>query len=251
MHRLPNFQVRLVIFVAESITVVIPACNEEQNIRRIGGELIPVMRKIGMPYEVLVIDDGSKDNTADEVRRLQKKYKNIKLVQHGKNLGLGAGTRTGIKNARGSLIIFLDADFTFHPREIPKLLAKYRSGDYDCVIGSQFGKGGKTKMQAHRKFLSKSVNIMYRHLLGQDITTMSSIFRLYRRDALKGISMKSHGFDICAEILFDMIKKNRRVVEVPVTLTTRIYGESKISNTKEIKNHLKLLSKVAKWRIIK
>lgn len=237
--------------MAESITVVIPACNEEQNIRRIGGELIPVMRKIGMPYEVLVIDDGSKDNTADEVRRLQKKYKNIKLVQHGKNLGLGAGTRTGIKNARGSLIIFLDADFTFHPREIPKLLAKYRSGDYDCVIGSQFGKGGKTKMQAHRKFLSKSVNIMYRHLLGQDITTMSSIFRLYRRDALKGISMKSHGFDICAEILFDMIKKNRRVVEVPVTLTTRIYGESKISNTKEIKNHLKLLSKVAKWRIIK
>lgn len=234
----------------DSLTVVIPACNEEQNIKRIDKELMPVLTRIGMPYDILIIDDGSKDGTVAEVRRLQKKYKPIRLVRHPRNLGLGAGTRTGIKNAKGTLIVFLDADFTFHPKEIPKLLAKYRSGNYDCVIGSQFGKGGKTRMQAHRKFLSKSVNVLYRHMLGQDITTMSSIFRLYKKSALKGISMKSHGFDICAEILFDMIKKNRRVVEVPVTLTTRIYGESKISNTREIKNHLKLLSKVAKWRLM-
>lgn len=233
----------------DSMTVAIPACNEEENIRRIEKELIPVMKGIGMPYEILIIDDGSKDNTAEEVRKLQKKYKAVRMVQHGRNLGLGAGTRTGVKNARGSLLVFLDADFTFHPREIPKLLAKYRSGDYDCVIGSQFGKGGKTRMQAHRKFLSRSVNALYRIMLGKNVTTMSSIFRLYKKTALKGISMKSDGFDVCAEILFDMIKKNRKVAEVPVTLTTRIYGESKISNRKEIKNHLKLLSKIAKWRI--
>ena len=87
-------------------------------------------------------------------------------------------------------------------------------------------------------------------MLGRNITTISSIFRLYRKSALKGISMKSNNFDICAEMLFDMIKKNRKITEVPVTLTTRIYGESKISNTREIKNHLKLLSKIAKWRIV-
>ena len=231
-----------------SLTVAIPACNEEQNIRRIPGELMPVLKRIGMPYEVLIIDDGSKDGTALEARKLMKKFRTVRLVQHPRNLGLGAGTRTGVKNTRGTLLVFLDADFTFHPREIPKLLAKYRSGDYDCVIGSQFGKGGRTKMQAHRKFLSRSVNMLYRIMLGKKITTMSSIFRLYRKSALEGISMKSHGFDVCAEILFDMIKKGRRVVEVPVTLTTRIYGESKISNTREIKNHLKLLFKIAFWR---
>ncbi|MBS3050569.1 MAG: glycosyltransferase [Candidatus Aenigmarchaeota archaeon] len=231
-------------------TVAIPACNEEENIKRIDKELIPVMKNIGMPYEILVIDDGSTDKTAEEVRRLQKKYKNIRLVQHDRNLGLGAGTRTAVKNSKGSILLFLDADFTFHPREIPKLLEKYRDGDYDCIIGTQFGKGGKTKMQAHRKFLSKSVNTLYRFMLGRNITTISSIFRLYRKSALKGISMKSNNFDICAEMLFDMIKKNRKITEVPVTLTTRIYGESKISNTREIKNHLKLLSKIAKWRIV-
>lgn len=232
------------------LTVAIPACNEEENIKRIDEELMPVMKNIGMPYEILIIDDGSKDNTAEEVRKLQKKYKNIRLIQHGRNLGLGAGTRTGVRHARGSLLVFLDADFTFHPREIPKLIKKYKNGDYDCIIGTQFGKGGKTKMQKHRKFLSKSVNTLYRILLGRDITTMSSIFRLYKRSALKGISMKSNNFDICAEMLFDMIKKNCRVVEVPVTLTTRIYGESKLNNMQEIKNHLRLLTKIAKWRLI-
>ncbi len=231
------------------LTVAIPACNEEDNIKRIDRELMPVMKKIGMPYEVLIIDDGSTDGTAEEARKLQKKYKPVRLLQHGKNLGLGAGTRTGVRESRGSLLVFLDADFTFHPSEIPKLLEKYRSGDYDCVIGAQFGKGGKTRMQAHRKFLSRSVNALYRILLGRNITTMSSIFRLYKKSALKGISMKSSGFDICAEILFDMIKKKRNIVEVPVTLTTRIYGESKISNMREIKNHLRLLSRIAKWRI--
>lgn len=234
----------------DSLTIAIPACNEEENIKRIGKELIPVMKNIGMPYEILIVDDGSTDGTAEEVRKLQNKYKFMRLVQHGRNLGLGAGTRTGIKNARGSLLVFLDADFTFHPREIPKLIEKYKSGDYDCVIGTQFGKGGKTRMQAHRKFLSKSVNTLYRILLGRDITTMSSIFRLYKKTSLRGVSMKSNSFDICAEILFDMIKKNRKVVEVPVTLTTRIYGESKLNNMQEIKNHLKLLAKIAKWRLV-
>src|SRR3989338_9224267 len=154
----------------ESLTVAIPACNEEQNIRRIEKELIPVLKGVGMSYEILVIDDGSTDGTADEVRKLQKKYRHIRMVQHPRNMGLGAGTRTGVKSAKGTLIIFLDADFTFHPREIPKLIAKYNSGTYDCVIGSQFGKGGKTRMQAHRKFLSKSVNILYSIMLGRNIT---------------------------------------------------------------------------------
>ena len=235
--------------MSESLTVVIPACNEEQNIRRIEKELIPVLKGVGMRYEILVIDDGSTDGTADEVRKLQKKYRYVRMVQHPRNMGLGAGTRTGVKSAKGTLIIFLDADFTFHPREIPKLITKYNSGDYDCVIGTHFGKGGRTKVLWYRKFLSKSVNTLYSTLLGRNITAMSSIFRLYRRDALKGISMKSRGFDICAEILFDMIKKGRNVIEVPVTLTTRIYGESKLSNTKEIKNHIKLLAKIAKWRV--
>lgn len=233
------------------LTVAIPAYNEEENLKRIEKELIPVMKKLKMPYEILVVDDGSKDNTANEILKLKKKYNFVRLVKHPKNMGLGAGVKTSIRNAKGDAIIFLDADFTFHPSEIPKILRKYEKGNYDCVIGTQFGKGGKTKMQIHRKFLSKGVNLLYRIFLGRKITSMSSIFRLYRKSSLDGISMKSNNFDINAEILFDMIKKNKKIVEVPATLTTRIYGESKLNNIQEIKNHLGILSKIIKWRLSK
>jgi len=230
----------------DKFSIIIPAYNEEQNIPRIKKELIPVAEKLG-DYEILIVNDGSKDKTEEEAKKLLSK--NVRLVSHEKNMGLGAAMKTGIKESVGSVLIFLDSDFTFHPNEIPKLIQKYNEGDFDCVIGTQFGKQGKTKMQLHRKFLSKSVNLMYTAVLGRKITSMSAIFRLYKKSSLNGIEMKSNNFDLNAEIVFNMIKKKMKIVEVPVTLTTRIYGESKIDNKREIKNHLKLLSKIVKWRI--
>ncbi|MFA4819930.1 MAG: glycosyltransferase [Candidatus Aenigmatarchaeota archaeon] len=231
----------------EKLSIIIPACNEQDNIKRIPSELMPVARKIGN-FEVIIVDDGSKDLTAKIAKELSKDRR-IRLVKHEKNMGLGAAIRTGIANSTGDLIVFLDADFTFHPSEIPKLLEKYNKGNYDCVIGTQFGKGGKTKMQFHRKILSKGVNTLYRIFLGRKITSMSSIFRLYKKSALRGIGMKSNNFDICAEMLFDMIKNGKSITEVPVTLTTRMYGESKLNNRREIKNHIKVLTKILKWRL--
>ncbi len=230
----------------EKLSVIIPAYNEELNIRRIPGELMPTMEKIGN-YEIVIVDDGSKDNTLKVAKKLKGK---IRVVKHPRNMGLGAAMKTGLKNSTGDLIIFLDADLTFHPREIPKLLKKYYSGNYDCVIGTQFGKGSKTRMKFHRKLISKTVNVLYTAALGRNVTSMSAIFRVYKRSALRGISMTSNNFDINAEILFDMIKKGKNVAEVPVTLTARKYGKSKISFTKETKNHIKILSKIVKWRFL-
>jgi glycosyltransferase involved in cell wall biosynthesis len=229
------------------ISVIIPAYNEEQNIKRIPRELTPVMNKFPS-YEILIVDDGSKDNTGKISDDLAKKGK-IRVVHHPRNMGLGAAVKTGIKNSKGDALIFLDSDFTFHPREIPKLMEKYNGGEYDCVIGTHFGKNSKNEILFHRKVLSKSVNVLYTVMLGKRITAMSSLFRLYKKSALKGISMRSNDFDINAEILFDMIKKGKKITEVPVTLTTRKYGESKLKNTREIKNHLRLLSKILAWRI--
>ncbi len=230
----------------EKLSVIISAYNEEENLKRIPRELMPTMEKIGN-YEVVIVDDGSVDKTLEVSRKLAK-HRKIKAIKHPRNMGLGAGMKTGLKNSSGELVVFLDADFTFHPTEIPKLLKKYNSGRYDCVIGTQFGKGSKTRMKFHRKFISKAVNILYTIALGRNITSMSAIFRVYRRSALKGVSMTSNNFDINAEMLFDMIKKKKSIVEVPVTLTARKYGVSKISFTKETKNHLKILSKIVKWR---
>ena len=106
------------------MSVVIPAFNEQENIKRIPKELLPVLNKMIIKYEVIIIDDGSKDDTAKEVQKIIRKYRNVRIVSHRKNMGLAEATRTSIKHLKGNIAVFLDSDFTFHPREIPKLYAK-------------------------------------------------------------------------------------------------------------------------------
>ena len=232
------------------ITVAIPAYNEEENIKRIEPELLPVLEKLKLAYEVIIIDDGSDDKTAEYAFNLTKKYEQIRLVKHSKNMGLGAAIKTAIGNAWGEVFIPLDSDFTFHPREMPKLVTRFNEGDVDCVIGSHFGKSGKTEnIPFHRLFLSKTVNILYSFLLGKKLSSISSIFRLYKTHQLKELNLVSNDFDINAEILFHLIKRERKIVEVPVTLSTRICGESKLDNKREIRNHLRLFKKILLWRV--
>ncbi len=231
------------------ISVVIPAYNEEYNIRRVPRELLPVLTKLPVKYEVIIIDDGSTDKTYDEAVKISKKYRNVKVVRHSKNMGLAGGTRTGIKHVKGNLTVFLDSDFTFHPLEIPKLYKRYVETNCDCVVGSHFSSKGGTDVLLHRLILSKGVNKLYSTLLGKKISTISSIFRLYRTRELKKLRLTGTGFSICAEILVKMIKNKKRIEEVPVRLTTRIYGESKLNNRKEFINHVRMLSKIVSWKI--
>jgi glycosyltransferase involved in cell wall biosynthesis len=172
------------------------------------------------------------------------------LVKHGVNRGLGCAVKTGVENARGDVIIILDADFTFHPSHIPELYNAYLATGYDCIIGSHFGKGGKTEgVPFHRLLLSKAINLLYSIIIGKKVSSISSIFRLYRAEKLKEITIETSGFDINAEILFKLIQRKAKIMEVPVVLTTRKYGESKIRISKEISNNLKLLNKVLLWRM--
>jgi len=231
------------------ITYLVPVFNEEENLLRIAPELLPVIKKIGK-FEILIVDDGSIDKSREIEDELSKKHKEIVVVKHKKNRGLGAAVRTGINHANGDLLIALDADFTFHPNEIPKLIEAHEKTNADCVIGSHFLKGGNfEKVLTHRVFLSKAVNKVYQILMGKKIASISSIFRLYRTDCLKKMPIVSTGFDINAEILFKLIKAKRKIIEVPATLTTRIHGESKINTAREIKNHIKLILKILYWRI--
>ncbi len=232
------------------LTVSIACYNEAENIQRFEKELLPVLKSLRMPFEVLLIDDGSKDNTLEVAEKLAKKHKEFRVIKHPRNLGLGAGIKTGIREAKGNLLILLDADLTFHPNQIPLLFERFNKGDVDCVIGSHFQEGGKLeKVPLYRIILSKGVNICYNILLGKRIKAISSIFRLYKTGQLKEMKLESNGFDLNAEILVKLIRNQKKVAEVPVTLTTRIYGVSKLNNFKEAKNHIKLLTKILWWKI--
>jgi dolichol-phosphate mannosyltransferase len=231
------------------ISIIIPAYNEEGNIPRIKTELLPILNSIKKPYEVLIINDGSKDKTHEE--SLELKNKNIRLIDHEKNMGLGAAVRTGIENAKGEIIITYEADFTWAPHYITELLKKQKETNADCVIGSHFHKEGR--LEGHSKFvprifMSRVVNKMYQVILGEKIYSTSSLFRIYKSESLKRLKLESTGFNINAEILTKMVLNKNKIVEVPVVLTKRIYGKSSINVPKAIINHLKIIFKTIKWR---
>ncbi len=231
------------------LSVIIPAYNEEDNISRISSELVPVLKRLGR-YEIIIVDDGSTDSTTDRAEEMQKKHNEVVIARHGANKGLGAAIITGINAARGDTTIMLDSDFTFHPKDIPRLLDAYKKYGADCVIGSPYAAGGRLEdVPFFRAALSKGVNMLYSLVIGRRVKSFSTIFRVYKTEHLKKMRLHSRGFSICAEILFRLMQKNRKIIEVPATLGTRIHGKSKINIKKEMKNNLLFLTKALFWKI--
>ncbi len=230
------------------LSVILPCLNEERNIRRIPAELLPVLKNIGEDFEIIIVDDGSTDDSEREVLKI--KEPRIKIVKHFKNLGLGCAIRTGIDNAKGDLLITLDTDFTFSPKYIPLLLENMKKRpDIDFIIGSPaLGSYGKD-INYLRVIISKTANKFYSFLAGGKMTSINQIFRLYRTEQLKNLSLESNGFEISAEILFKLVFSGRKFLEVPVALTRRIYGVSHLNYRKEIIRHFFLILKILKWKI--
>lgn len=231
------------------LSVILPAYNEEENLDRIPKELLSELNKLRVSYEVVIVDDGSKDNTLKKAKELSNKYPHIRVVPHAKNKGLGAAVRTGIRNSKGHLIVTLDTDFTFHPRLIRVLLNRFNKGDVDFVSGSSNLAGYSKNIPGYRIFLSNACNLGYSILFAKKVTSVSPIFRLYKAEQVKRLKLNSTGFDINAEILAKLIISGKKFAEVPAKLTIRKYGVSKLNNFREIKNHLKMYCKIIWWRI--
>jgi dolichol-phosphate mannosyltransferase len=231
----------------EKITILLPCFNEGANLTRLESELLPVLNKLGRDWELILVDDGSQDNTPDVIRSLSQKIPSLKSVVHLENQGLGAALISGFSIATGDVILTLDADLTFHPNQIPAMLDAL-TPDTDAVFGSpRLGK--MSDVSFFRKLLSNGVNFLYRILLGKTLTSASSIFRLYRRSQIKELTLKSQSFDINAEILIQLLKRGAVIKEIPAELTVRKYGVSKIKIQREIGNHLKMLGRILAWRI--
>lgn len=229
------------------LSVIIPCCNEEQNVPRFAGELWPVLENSGYDFEVVIVDDGSTDNTVAEVKKIQKPQ--LRLARHKVNRGLGAAMRTGIAAATGDRLVFLDGDLTFHPTLIPRLWEAMKAyPEADFIIGSPNLGGYSKEIPAWRLWVSKLANLVYRVLLGKPTTSLNQIFRLYKTEQLKRLPLSAVGFDINAEILFKLVFSGKNFVEVPAELTARLHGVSKLNYTREIRRHLVLIFKILKWK---
>lgn len=238
------------------ISLIIPLFNERDNVVQYPEDLFPIIdataQECGEPFEYIMVDDGSSDDTFSRLEDIARQRDDVVVLRHEKNSGMGTAIRSGIERAKGNLIITMDSDLTFRPQDVRKLIGAYRKTGADCVSGSPYlEKGLMEEVTPFRLLMSRSVNFLYRLLLGGNISCVSPIFRLYKKDIFSTISVTSNNFEINAEIISKLLIRKMNVVEVPVPLLKRRHGSSKIKITKEIRNYLWLLYKIFKTKYLR
>jgi dolichol-phosphate mannosyltransferase len=225
------------------VVVIIPTYNEKENIERmitvLEKEVFPQIKKYTM--EILIADDNSPDGTADIVKTLSKKWKNITLLM-GEKKGLGAAYVRAMQYAMQKMnahaVIELDADFQHDPKEVIQLVDAMDQGA-DYVIGSRYVPGGKIPKEwgIHRKFLSFFGSLFARIVfLRFDIHDMTSGLKLTKSDYLKKVDLNnllSNYYAYKIHILYEMLQLKAKVKEVPIVFHERKKGTSKIS-TKDL-----------------
>jgi len=240
------------------ISILIPYYNEIDSLKHYDSMLFPVVDEIMEEYrydcEYVFYDDGSDDtyyfNIVDVSRPLTK-Y-NIDRYSNAINMGLGVAIERGVQYCRGDYIIILDADLTYRPSSIRDLLESLKEHpNADCISSSPYQYPHLlTISKSYRYFGSVIFNKIYSFLIGHHITCATSMFRLYKSDVIRNMDLKSTGFDVNAEILFNLLLDNKEVIEIPVTLYDRDYGVSKMKVMKELWRGIGLMFKIIKKRIL-
>lgn len=205
------------------LSVVMPAYQEEENLRLLLPRIVDALGSLGLSHEVVVVDTMAPlDATREVCEQLQVRY----VPRHGGN-SFGDAVRTGIAEARGEFIIFMDSDGSHSPEWIPKLFAYHTS--HDVVIASRYVREGFTENSWVLVSMSRALNWTYSFVLGIDCRDVSNSFRLYRGTQLKALRLACDNFDIVEEVLFKLVRQNRglRIREVPFTFKQRMFGKTK------------------------
>jgi glycosyltransferase involved in cell wall biosynthesis len=228
------------------LSIIIPLYNEEQQI-------IPLLERLFMvqmpdcigQYEVLVVDDGSSDNSAQLVKEYVALHptKNIRLLRLGNNRGKGAAIKHGLAAASGLRILIQDADLELIPEDIPSMIDAMEKLDVDFVNGSRYLPGVLRPMSSYRRYL---VNMLFSWLtsicINVRITDMACGYKLFRTGILSEFELREERFGVEAELIIKALRRGKtRVTEVPVHYFPRNYGEGKKFRTIDGLNVLEVI----------
>jgi dolichol-phosphate mannosyltransferase len=212
--------------------VIIPTFNEIENIDK----MVRCVFALDRPFEILVVDDGSPDGTAERVRTLQDEFPGtLHLQERGGKLGLGTAYIHGFKwaLARDYEFIFeMDCDFSHNPADLIKLLEACEKGA-DVAVGSRYTRGGKIRnWPMNRILMSYLASVYVRLVLWLPVKDTTAGFKCYKRKVLEAIdieNIKFMGYAFQIEMKYRAYKKGFKIVEVPIMFTDRVLGESKMS----------------------
>src|SRR5215212_10851426 len=204
------------------LSVVIPVYNEVHNIR----EIINRVQNQKLASEIVIVDDGSKDGTRDILKELDGKDE-VRVILHEVNQGKGAAVVTGMKAAKGDILLIQDADLEYDPRDYPELLQPIHEGLADVVFGSRFlGAAHRVTMFWHliaNRMLTFMTNILYNTIL----TDMETGYKVFRREVIDGMIIHAKRFDFEPEFTAKVLKRNYRIFEVPISFNPRDYSQGK------------------------
>lgn len=202
-----------------SLSIFFPAFNEEENIPLVVKEALEIAPKIAEKYELIVINDGSKDNTVEAVEEIAKKNNHVRLVSHKTNLGYGNALKTGFYNAKYDYITYMDSDRQFAFSQIFKLLDQFDTAD--VVIGFRINRADKFVRRVNGKLWTLLCGL----LLGIPYRDIDCGFKLMKREVIDSIpKLESSGATISAELLAKAKKKGFKIIEVGLEHRPRQFG---------------------------
>jgi glycosyltransferase involved in cell wall biosynthesis len=214
--------------MSESVSIVVPAFNEQHTIRPVLTEIVNAMDRFDGGWEIIVVDDASTDQTAPIVTDFSSTNNRVRLITHQNNQGSGGAIRTGLRTSSMTLVIYAPADGQFDPTEIPSYVDAAKNAD--IVLGIRSSRSDYT---LRRKIQSAVylglVNTVFRQRY-QDVNWV----HLWRRVLVSAITPRSRGVFFLQEILCEAKKDNLRIVEIPSTYRPRKGGSAKGGSTKTV-----------------
>jgi glycosyltransferase involved in cell wall biosynthesis len=206
------------------LSILIPVYNEERTIKKI----LDVVKKVDIgdvKKEIVVVDDGSKDNTYKEL----KKVKGIKLYKHEKNQGKGAAIRTAIKYATGDIIIIQDADLEYDPKDYKKLIKPIIEGKTKVVYGSRRLGESKWKYSGISFYIGGVGVTLVTNILFPNghLTDEPTCYKVFKSEVLKSIPLKCTRFEFCPEVTAKVLKRGYKIMELPIKYYPRSAKEGK------------------------
>jgi dolichol-phosphate mannosyltransferase len=222
-----------------ALSVIIPACNERENLELLLPALRETLDDLGICWEIIVADGGSVDGTAEVATRRGAR------VIHQQERGYAAALMEGMHESRAPFIVTMDADLSHRPAFLVDLW-KHRE-QAELLIASRYVPGGESQTGWFRRLLSRILNITYTRVLSLPLHDISSGFRMYRRDTLEGLSLRARDFDILEEVLIKIYTQGFRVLELPFRYVSRGSGRSHARLLKFAWAYLKTL--VRMWQL--
>lgn len=212
------------------LSILIPAYNEEESIAHTIEQIDLALKQISIDHEILVVNDNSTDNTIQVLDTLCKKYPALRYETNSGPNGFGYAVRYGLEKYSGDCVAIFMADLSDSPFDLIRFYTTMIEGNYDCVFGSRFSRGGKLiDYPILKKIINRIANFIVRFVMNIKYNDTTNAFKLYRRHTIDGLKpFLSPHFNLTIELPLKAIIRGYSYTIIPNSWTNRKYGESKL-----------------------